>query len=96
LVEEVRYDRNPDFIFRTIVDEAVLVPIRRQVADMDCIYTLNSVGAFVWERLDGEATFAALQSAIVDRFDVEPGVAAADLREFLQGLEGIGAIRRAP
>lgn len=95
MAEEVRYERNPDFVFRTIVDEAVLVPIRRQVADMDHIYTLNAVGAFVWGRLDGTATFAGLEAAIIDAFAAEPGVVAGDLRDFLLEMETIGAIRRA-
>ncbi len=60
--EEARYQRNPDFIFRTIVDEAVLVPIRQQVAEMDCIYTLNAVGAVVWQKLDTPATETELQN----------------------------------
>jgi hypothetical protein len=92
--EEVHYERNPEFIFRRIVDELVLVPIRQDVADMDCIYTMNPVGAFIWEKLDGRATLGDLQSAVVDEFAVDPEVAAADLREFLGELESAGAIRR--
>jgi len=36
-----RYERNESFIYRSIVNEAVLVPIHQDVADMECIYTLN-------------------------------------------------------
>ena len=91
----VRYERNPEFVFRRIVDELVLVPIRQQVADMDCIYTLNPVGAFIWERLDGQTTLAELQVALADEFEVEAQVAAADLLEFVQELESVGAVRKA-
>lgn len=92
--EDVRYQRNPDFIFRRIVDDLVLVPVRQDVADMDCIYTMNPVGAFIWERLDGQATLADLQAALVAEYSVEPQDAAGDLLEFVQELEAAGAVRR--
>ena len=92
--EEVRYERNHEFIFRRIVDEVVLVPIRQNVADMDCIYTMNPVGAFIWEKLDGRATLGDLQAAVVEAYGADPQVAAADLLEFVQELESAGAVRR--
>jgi hypothetical protein len=90
-----RYERNPDYIFRRIVDEAVLVPIHQQVADMDCIYTMNPVGAFVWEQLDGPATQDDLLAAMLDEYDADPEIIAADLDTFLGEMVAIGAIRKA-
>ena len=92
--KETRYKRNPDYIFRRIVDEMVLVPIRQDVADMDCVYTMNPVGALIWEELDGGATSAELQAAVVDQFAADPKVVAADLIEFLTQLEAAGAVQR--
>ena len=92
--EDVRYEKNPDYVFRKIVDELILVPIRQNVADMDCIYTLNPVGAFIWGKLDGRATLADLQAAIVNEYDTDAQTAAADLQEFVQELEAAGAIRK--
>lgn len=93
--KEARYEKNPNYIYRTIVDEAVLVPIHQEVADMECIYTLNPVGAFVWERLDGQATRADLQAAMLDEYEAEPQVIAADLDAFLGEMVAIGALREA-
>jgi len=93
--QEARYERNPDFIFRKIVDEAVLVPIRQDVADMDCIYTLNGVGASVWQHLEGPASVAELQAALEAEYDAEPAVIAADLAAFLGEMAAIGAVREA-
>ena len=45
------YKRQPDFIFRRIIDETILVPVHRNLAEMDCIYTLNELGAALWEKL---------------------------------------------
>lgn len=90
---ETRYVRNEDYIFRKIVDELVLVPIRQDVADMDCIYTMNPVAAFLWDRLDGGATLAELQTALVAAYDVDPTTAAGDVLEFINQLEVAGAVR---
>ena len=91
---ELRYARNPEYIFRSIVGEAVLVPIHDQVADMECIYTLNAVGSFVWQRLEVPATEADLRLAILQEFEADPATVAADLDRFLQGMVEVGAIRR--
>ena len=38
------FARNEEVVSRTIVDELILVPIRKDVADMETLYTLNEVG----------------------------------------------------
>lgn len=91
--ENGRFERNSDYVYRRIADEAVLVPIHQQVADMDCLYTMNPVGAFVWERLDGSATQAQILAAMLDEYDAEPAVIAADLDAFLREMVAIGAIK---
>jgi hypothetical protein len=94
LIDEVRYERNPDYIFRKIVDELVLVPMRQDVADMDCIYTLNGLGAFVWDRLDGRMSLAEIHAAILNEYASDAETVAADLQDFVQELESAGAVRR--
>lgn len=92
-LQDARYERNPDFIFRKIVDEMVLVPIHQDVADMDCIYTLNEVGASVWGKLDRPATRAELRSGLLEEYDADPEMLAADLEGFLAEMAVIGAVR---
>lgn len=87
------YQRNPDFIYRKIVDEVILVPIHNDVADMDAIYTLNGVGAFLWECLDQPVSQTYLQNIVLEAYEAEPGVVIADLEKFLGDLTSIGAIR---
>jgi hypothetical protein len=92
--EDTRYERNPDYIFRKIVDELILVPIHQDVADMDCIYTLNPVAAFVWQQLSKPATPSELQAAVLTEYAAEPEDVAADLDEFLREMTEIGALRK--
>jgi hypothetical protein len=91
---EVRYGRNPDFIFRKIIDEVILVPIHKDVADLDSLYTLNGVGAFIWQRLDSPATQAELQTALLGAYDADPDVLQSDLESFLDEMVDYGALRK--
>lgn len=87
-----RYHKSPDFVFRQIGDEYVLVPIRRKVADMEAVFTLSGVGARIWELLDGERDGDAILDLIVQEYQVSPENARADLIEFLGQLEAVGGI----
>jgi hypothetical protein len=93
-LNEIHYERNPDYIYRKVVDEFILVPIHQDVADMDSIYTLNGVGAFVWEHLDTPRTQADLQAAMLEEYDADPEVIISDLEHFLGEMTGIGALRK--
>ena len=92
--KDARFSRNPDFIFRKIVDEYILVPIHRDVADMDCIYTLNPVGAFIWQELEKSSTMEDLKNALLDEYDAEQETIVADLMDFLVEMKSIGAIEK--
>jgi hypothetical protein len=77
---------------RRIADEFVLVPIVGKGADVDSIYNLNALGAFIWERLDGRTGGRAIVDAIVERFEVERPAAAADYLRFIAELRSIAAL----
>ncbi len=95
-LDGARYERNPDYVYRMVVGEAILIPVRGQVADMECIYTLNDVGALLWQKLDKPATEADLHKAILEEYDADPQTVTADLRQFLRGMVAVGAVRRIP
>ncbi len=91
--DEVQFQRNPDYIFRKIAEESVLVPIRQDVAAMDSIYTLNSVGAFLWEQMARPTTQADLEVAVLNEYDADPEILMSDLGRFLVEMTAIGAVR---
>lgn len=92
--KDARFSRNPDYIFRKVVDEYILVPIHQNVADMECIYTLNPVGAFIWGELEIPSSAVELQSAMIDAYDADPEVIESDLVGFLEEMVSNGAIQR--
>ena len=91
-----RFARSPRMVGRRIAGEYILVPIVGRGADLDAIYTLNPLGAFIWERLDGQTPGAAIVQAITEGFEVEPDCAADDYRSFLSQLVSIRAVVVSP
>lgn len=90
--EEKRLIRNSDFIFRKIVDEMVLVPIRQNVADLNAIFTLNDLGSFIWEKLGNPSTLTELEEAVLTNYDADILIVKRDLEVFLHEMAEIGAI----
>ena len=86
------YVRSEPMVGRRIADEFVIVPILSRGADVDAIFNLNRVGAFIWERLDGKTPGEAIAEALVGHFDVDRQRAETDCRAFLAQLLEIGAI----
>jgi hypothetical protein len=92
---EKRFNKDPDFVYRRIADECILVPIRRQVADLNYIYVLNPVADRIWELIDGERRVTDIQAQIAAEFEASPQEVGQDLEEFLAQLTEIGGIREA-
>jgi hypothetical protein len=87
------YARNDRIVSRRIVDELILVPIRQSVAELDTLYTLNEVGARIYELIDGTRRLREIVDAIVAEFEVTPEAAEADVRGFVAQLLQIEGIR---
>jgi hypothetical protein len=87
------YIKNPNIVFRKIAGECILVPIKQRASEVDSIYNINEVGSFIWEHMDGEKPLSEIRDIIVNEFEVASETAGADLLEFLQQLEKIGAVK---
>lgn len=90
------FSRDPSMVFRRIADEIILVPIRRNVGDVECIYTLNEVGARIWALIDGTRRVEEIRDRIVGEFEVSQGEAEEDLLRVLEQFDEIGAINEVP
>jgi len=88
------YARREGIVLREVAGEHILVPIRRNVADLKSIFALNDVGRCIWELLDGARGFDAVLAGLVERFDVSPEEASADLRSFVDRLSQAGLLER--
>ena len=81
---------------RKIVDEVILVPLRDSVAETENLYSLNEVGARVYELVDGKRAVRDIIAAIREEFDVTPEQAESDVTEFLEQLLSIKSIEECP
>jgi Coenzyme PQQ synthesis protein D (PqqD) len=91
-ISAVRFARKSEFVTRTIAGEAVLVPIRGQIRDLDAIYHFNEVGAFIWNLLDGKTSVCYIAHAVCLEFDVALEDSERDTLEFVDLLQGTGII----
>ena len=89
------FQHSGEFVLRNVGNEAVLVPIRNRVGDLDSVYVMSPVAVRVWGLIDGARDVDAIVDAIEGEYDVEHGRAAQDVNDLLQALEEAELIRRA-
>jgi hypothetical protein len=78
-------------VSRKIAGETILVPISGDLADMQKIFTLNSLAEFIWDRLDGRR-LSDIRKEILSTFEVGQEQADTDIREFVGALLDAGLI----
>lgn len=87
--------KDSSIVSRRIADEVILVPLSRKLGEIDCLYTLNEVGARIWELLDGQRSLNAVRDTLVAEFDVSEQKAEEDLLTLIDDLLSIRAIQEA-
>ena len=75
-----------DFILKKIAGSHVVIPVRSRAVDFSGIIKLSESGAFLWEILAGGAERDDLIAALLDEYEVDEPVAAADVDRFVQKL----------
>jgi hypothetical protein len=80
------------FVSRTIAGDVIIVPVRGGVGDLESIFTLNSVGATLWNLIDGATPIERLAAAIANEYEVGETTAAGDVREFIELLSRKGLL----
>jgi len=86
------YQRRDHVVERRIADEHILIPVRGDLADMQQVYVLNPVAAYLWEALDGSRPLDDIIEAMPEAFDVTAEVAREDALVFAGELLARGLI----
>ena len=94
LTPESVYARQEDVVLRDVAGEQILVPVKHNVADLQAVFVLTGIGAFIWGLLDGLSTLAAVRAQILDQYDVAPEDAWTDLGAFVGELSQAGLVVR--
>lgn len=84
--------KSPDFVARKIAGEIVLIPLKRHLEEVSSIFSLNEVGAMVWEAIDGKTNVGGIRSTLLETFDVSTQDLDKDLEILFGQLEEIKAI----
>ncbi len=92
LKEEKDMKAKAGFVLRNVVDEHILMPTGDNIGKFNGTVLLNDVSALVWEKLQNPVSKEDLLKAILDEFEVDKAVAAADLDDLLETLRGFGVI----
>ena len=90
---ETSYKKSANIVSRKIAEETVLVPIRQTLGEEPSIYTLNEVGARIWELIDGSLSICKIRDRVASEFDVDPEVVEKDLLGLLSQLKEIGLVQ---
>lgn len=80
------------FVLRDVVGTAVAVPVGERVVDFNSLFSLNSTGRLLWERLSDGASLSDLVNALVTHYEVTEEQAASDVRTFVDGLRVKGLL----
>ena len=86
------YKHDPNIVGRLIGGEMILVPIRKNVGDMENIYTLNETAARIWELVDGQRSLNEIYQQIVGEFEIDETQAESDLLDLVDSLLKEGAL----
>ena len=87
------YNLKGTYVLRQIAGEFLAVPISNAAGDDANIVILNPVSQVIWGKLENGATFNEILKTVTTDFDVSEEEAAADIQEFLEGLEKAGLLK---
>ena len=85
--------KDDNLMARNIAGETLIVPIRNSIGDLNSIYTLNEVGARVWQLIDGQRSVSQIANAIGTEYDVTMTDAQGDVAQLLDSMAEAGLIR---
>ncbi|MFY9803993.1 MAG: PqqD family protein [Candidatus Acidiferrales bacterium] len=90
-----RWRRSPNVVSRVVADEAIVVPIRRGIADMESIYTFNESGTLLWSLIEKGLAPAELVTHLQSEYGLSLEQATADAESFLKELGEEGLVEPA-
>ena len=90
------FGRSPRMVGRRIAGEYILVPIVGRGAEVDALFNLNGVAAFIWEQFDGHRDGHRIVARIVEQFEVDHSRATEDYLDFVGKLLSVNALAQIP
>lgn len=82
--DKAHFRRNPDYIYREVAGEAVLIPTGKAAEFFFGIASLNSTGAFLWKALEQACTFGELRELFAREYELDEEQSRRDVTEFME------------
>ena len=83
---DLTFRKRDDIMTRRIAGETLLVPVYCDLENIENIFMLDEVAAFIWERIDGKKSLKHIRDNVLDSFDVKKELAEMDISEFIEKL----------
>ena len=80
------------FVLRDVVGERILMPVGENITKFNGTVLLNTVSAFVWEKLQEPLSKEELLQAILDKFEIDEATASHDLDRLLDKFAELGIL----
>ncbi|MCD7754921.1 MAG: PqqD family protein [Firmicutes bacterium] len=88
------FRRNPEFLLREVVGEAILVPTGAAGLQFSGMGTMNATGTFLWNLLEQPRSLGELSGLFAREYELTPEQSLQDVSEFLQMALSRGAVVR--
>lgn len=80
------------YLLDTIGDQKIAVSVDYSEDKFCGMVKLNTVGAFLWEKLSQDMTEAALVQAVTEAYQIDAETAQRDVRAFIAHLKENGVL----
>ena len=96
--ENARFRRSASVVTREMDCETVVMPVKREMGDLDAIFSFNEIGTDVWALMEEDRSLAELTTWVFDHYDVPRRQAQNDIREFIAELvqAGLATVEQMP
>lgn len=78
-----QFRANPEYIYRSIAGEHLLVPVGKAAENLMGMASLNETGKFLWELLQQPQTVEALCSSMAAEYELTAEESLQDVSDFL-------------
>ncbi|MCD7818438.1 MAG: PqqD family protein [Lachnospiraceae bacterium] len=92
LKEKKLYQANPEYIFREIAGESILVPTGKTALQFSGMGAMNRTAVFLWKLLKEEHTCADLSKKFAQEYDLTEEQSRQDVTDFLEAAQTHNAV----
>lgn len=80
------------YMLRQVADEYLVIPVGEAALKVKGLIGLSESGSLLYRRLQRGCTEGDLVELLVAEYDIDPGTALADTREFLDQMRRMGIL----